>query len=53
MIISEAQEKKAPGSDRKNPVSVVIKERYALTEKSSTKQVYHVSLDLQNAPLAR
>ncbi len=52
MIISEAQEKKAPGSDRKNPVSVVIKERYALTEKSSTKQVYHVSLDLQNAPLS-
>jgi sulfite reductase (NADPH) flavoprotein alpha-component len=31
---------------------VVIKERYALTQKDSTKQVFHVSLDLQNAPLA-
>jgi len=48
MIISESEEKKAPGSDRKNPATVVIKQRYALTHSSSTKQVYHVSLDLQN-----
>ncbi len=49
MIISESEEKKTPGSDRKNPAIVVIKQRYALTHYSSTKQVYHVSLDLQNA----
>lgn len=51
MIISESQEKKALGLNRKHPATVVIKERYALTHPSSTKQVYHVSLDLQNAPL--
>lgn len=50
MIISEA-EKKIPGSDRKNPALAVIKERYALTKAGSTKQVYHISLDLKNAPL--
>lgn len=46
MIISES-EKKIAGSDRKNPATVVIKERYALTKAGSTKQVYHVTLDLK------
>lgn len=52
MIISQQEQKNIPGSDRKNPVRVVIKERYALTHPHSTKQVYHVALDLQNAPIA-
>lgn len=52
MIISKSEEKKAPGSDRKNPIIVTIKERYALTKKESAKQVFHVVLDLQNAPIS-
>jgi sulfite reductase (NADPH) flavoprotein alpha-component len=52
MIISQQGQKNIPGCDRKNPVRVVIKERYPLTRAHSTKQVYHVALDLQDAPIA-
>ncbi|HEY2810049.1 MAG TPA: sulfite reductase [Rhabdochlamydiaceae bacterium] len=52
MIISKQEEKKAPGSDRKNPAIARIKERYLLTGAQSSKQVYHVVLDLEESPLA-
>ncbi len=52
MIISESEEKKPTlGSDRKHPALATIKERYLLTASSSTKSVYHLSLDLKTAPL--
>lgn len=51
MIISEAEEKKIPGSDRKNPALATIKERFPLTKSGSTKHVYHISLNLKNTSL--
>jgi len=36
---------------RKNPLSVRIKERYPLSKEESSKQTWHVSLDLDGHPL--
>ena len=53
MIISESEEnKRLLGADRKHPAFATIKERYPLTSPSSTKSVYHVTLDLKAAPLS-
>ncbi|SRR5581483_4617983 len=50
MTISDLNEK-LPIVDRHHPAIVTIKERYLLTKPSSTKQTFHVSLDLSSIPL--
>ncbi len=37
--------------DRLHPVNATIKERFALTSSGSTKQTFHISLDLSHAPI--
>lgn len=37
--------------DRNTPASAIIKERFPLTKMGSTKQTWHVALDISNAPL--
>lgn len=50
MTISDLNEK-LPIIDRHHPAIVTIKDRYLLTKQGSTKQTYHVTLDLSSTPL--
>src|SRR5689334_13269340 len=50
MTISDLNEK-LPTIDRQHPAIVTIKDRYLLTKPGSTKQTYHVTLDLSTTSL--
>lgn len=52
MGFSPTQEEKKPQIDRSSPFQAQIKERSALTKKGSTKETYHISLDLKDADLS-
>lgn len=50
MTISDLNEK-LPIIDKLHPAIVTIKDRYLLTKPGSTKQTFHVTLDLSSTPL--
>ena len=52
VILHPSEEQKKKAVDRTHPAKVVIKERFLLTKKGSTKQTYHISLDIRGAALS-
>lgn len=50
MIISDPQEE-LPIIDRHHPGTAIIKNRFLLTKEGSTKQTFHITLDLSSAPV--